>query len=69
MIVLQMPIQPGNSGSPVLNADGEVTATANSVYLDEAGGEATGWSEASSTRTLCLHLFDCTQIPITQTAQ
>lgn len=68
MIVLQIPIQPGNSGSPVVNAEGEVTGTANSVYLDEAGGEATGWSEASSTRTLCLHLFDCTTAPITQPA-
>ena len=66
MIVLQMPIQHGNSGSPVLNSEGLVTATANSVYLDDNGEQSTGWTEASSTRTLCLHLFDCTTAPITQ---
>lgn len=68
-IVLQMPSQPGNSGSPVLNADGRVTGTLSFTYLDGAGGEAMGWSKASSTQTLCLHLFDCTKVPITQTTQ
>lgn len=65
-IVLQMPTQPGNSGSPVLNADGKVTGTMSIMYLDGEGGPATGWSKASSNQTLCLHLFDCTTVPITQ---
>lgn len=68
-IVLQMPTQPGNSGSPVLNADGKVTGTMSIVYLDGEGGPATGWTKASSNQTLCLHLFDCTTAPITQAGE
>jgi S1-C subfamily serine protease len=65
-LIAQMYIQPGSSGSPLLNSRGEVVATMKEMLLDSQGDEATGWSVANPTGVLCNRLFDCTT-PITTT--
>jgi hypothetical protein len=65
-LIAQMYIQPGSSGSPLLNSRGEVVATMKEMLLDSEGDEATGWSVANPTGVLCNRLFDCTT-PITTT--
>lgn len=64
-IVTQMFIQPGSSGSPLLNSQGEVIGTMKEMYMDSEGDIATGWSLANTTAVLCDHLFDCAETPIT----
>lgn len=66
-IVTQMFIQPGSSGSPLLNSQGEVIGTMKEMYMDTEGETATGWSVANTTAVLCERIFDCVKTPITTT--
>lgn len=65
-VVAQMQIQPGNSGSPLINAQGEVVATLKEAFRDPDENAPVGWSLGNSTQVLCQHLFKCAEVPITQ---
>jgi S1-C subfamily serine protease len=66
-IIVQMPIQPGNSGSPLVNSEGKVTGTIKSAFINE-NEEATGWCLANSLIVLCDGIFDCSGNAIYETA-
>lgn len=65
-VVAQMPSQPGNSGSPLINSQGEVVATLKEAFKDPDKDAPAGWSLGNSTQVLCRYLFKCTELPITQ---
>lgn len=65
-VVAQMPIQPGNSGSPLINSQGEVVATLKEAFKDPDKEAPAGWSLGNSTQVLCQYLFKCAEVPITQ---
>jgi S1-C subfamily serine protease len=66
-IIVQMPIQPGNSGSPLVNSEGKVTGTIKSAFINE-NEEATGWCLANSLIVLCDGIFDCSGTAIYETS-
>jgi S1-C subfamily serine protease len=62
---VDMTIQPGNSGSPIVNAKGQVIATAVASLEDPQSELSVGWTVAVTTDALCLRLFDCSSRSIT----
>ena len=62
---VDMTIQPGNSGSPVVNSEGEVIGTAVASLEDSSSELSVGWTVSVTTETLCLKLFDCDANSIT----
>lgn len=67
-VVVQMDIQPGNSGSPMLNSEGEVIGTLKESFIDQDSKEAFGWTLANSLTVMCQVIFDCTKATITEPA-
>jgi S1-C subfamily serine protease len=56
---VDMTIQPGNSGSPIVNSKGAVVGTAVASLEDPASELSIGWTVSVTTETLCQKLFDC----------
>ena len=63
---LDMAIQPGNSGSPVVNHRGQVIGTAVGT-LQEGSTVSLGWTISVSNEILCMKLFRCSGASITLT--
>ena len=63
---LDMAIQPGNSGSPVVNHRGQVIGTAVGT-LQEDDDISLGWTVSVSNEILCMKLFRCSGASITLT--
>ena len=63
---LDMAIQPGNSGSPVVNHRGQVIGTAVGT-LQEGSTISLGWTISVSNEILCMKLFRCSGASITLT--
>ncbi len=63
---LDMAIQPGNSGSPVVNHRGQVIGTAVGT-LQEGSTISLGWAISVSNEILCMKLFRCSGASITLT--
>ena len=63
---LDMAIQPGNSGSPVVNHRGQVIGTAVGT-LQEGSSISLGWAISVSNEILCMKLFRCSGASITLT--
>ena len=62
---VDMTIQPGNSGSPVVNSEGEVVGTAVASLEDPSSELSIGWTVSVTTETLCQKIFDCDANSIT----
>ena len=62
---VDMTIQPGNSGSPVVNSEGEVVGTAVASLEDPSSKLSIGWTVSVTTETLCQKIFDCDANSIT----
>ena len=62
---VDMTIQPGNSGSPIVNSKGAVVGTAVASLEDPDSELSIGWTVSVTTETLCLKLFDCEANSIT----
>lgn len=58
-IYTQMPIQPGHSGSPLVNSLGKAIGIVTSVPLDEESEQPYGWTISTSVVALCERLFEC----------
>lgn len=64
-LLVQMVVQPGNSGSPVVNSQGQAMGTVVAA-LGEAGEDySLGWTNAVPIDALCGALFLCDQVAIT----
>jgi S1-C subfamily serine protease len=66
-LFLDMAIQPGNSGSPVVNHRGQVMGTAVATLEDKDIDMSLGWTVSVSTEILCMKLFECSGASITLT--
>jgi len=62
---VDMTIQPGNSGSPIVNSKGAVIGTAVASLEDPSSELSVGWTVSVTTETLCQRLFDCDADSIT----
>lgn len=62
---VDMTIQPGNSGSPIVNSKGAVVGTAVASLEDPDSELSIGWTVSVTTETLCQKLFDCDANSIT----
>lgn len=66
---VDMAIQPGNSGSPIVNSHGQIIGTAVASLEDAEMDLTVGWTVAVPTETLCERLFNCEASSITSMQQ
>ena len=64
---VDMAIQPGSSGSPIVNHKGQVIGTAVATLTDPEAELSVGWTVSVPTDVLCQKLFDCYGASITLT--
>jgi S1-C subfamily serine protease len=64
-LLVQMVVQPGNSGSPVVNSQGQVMGTVVAALGEEGEDYSLGWTSAVPIDALCGTLFLCDQVSIT----
>ena len=63
---VQMVTQPGSSGAPLVNAQGQVMATVVGGLVDEGEDYTVGWTSAVPIDALCGAMFKCGQVSVTQ---
>ena len=63
---VQMVTQPGSSGAPLVNAQGQVMGTVVGGLIDEGEDYTVGWTSAVPTDALCGAMFECDQVSVTQ---
>lgn len=62
---VDMAIQPGSSGSPIVNHEGRAIGTAVATLTDPDADLSVGWTISVPNDVLCLKLFNCSDISIT----
>ncbi|MDA9790947.1 serine protease [bacterium] len=65
-LLLQMVVQPGNSGSPVVNSQGQAMGTVVASLGDEGEDYSLGWTNAVPIEELCGAMFLCDKGSITK---
>ena len=63
---VQMVTQPGSSGAPLVNAQGQVMGTVVGGLVDEGEDYTVGWTSAVPIDALCGAMFKCDQVSVTQ---
>jgi S1-C subfamily serine protease len=64
-LLLQMVVQPGNSGSPVVNSKGEAMGTVVASLGDEGEDYSLGWTSAVPIEAMCEAMFLCDEASVT----
>lgn len=64
-LLLQMVVQPGNSGSPVVNSKGEAMGTVVASLGDEGEDYSLGWTSAVPIEAMCEAMFLCDEVSVT----
>lgn len=64
-LLLQMVVQPGNSGSPVVNSQGEAMGTVVASLGDEGEDYSLGWTSAVTIEAMCEAMFLCGEASLT----
>jgi S1-C subfamily serine protease len=67
-LLLQMVVQPGNSGSPVVNSQGQAMGTVVASLGDKGEDYSLGWTNAVPIEELCGAMFLCDEDSITSTS-
>jgi hypothetical protein len=63
---VQMVTQPGSSGAPLVNAQGQAMGTVVGGLIDEEEDYTVGWTSAVPIDALCGAMFKCDQVSVTQ---
>jgi S1-C subfamily serine protease len=63
---LHMVVQPGSSGSPVVNSQGKAMGTVIASLVHEGEDYSVGWTSAVPIYSLCEEMFLCDEVSVTQ---